>query len=171
MLLAILREIWNYGVQEFAMADQEKIDWSQCSLVEVDSLVLSGAPVLRGTRMPANAIVDNYDYGMSVAEISEQFEVPEESIRAILTQRAIALPILFDKNVPIGVRHFLPKHEVRTVVELSWPQKLQNGELLRTPPEHAVREQGFPECKTYAHIKCEHTCIRDTATLERNYPV
>ena len=114
------------------MADQEKIDWSQCSLVEVDSLVLSGAPVLRGTRMPANAIVDNYDYGMSVAEISEQFEVPEESIRAILTQRAIALPILFDKNVPIGVRHFLPKHEVRTVVELSWPQKLQNGELLRT---------------------------------------
>jgi uncharacterized protein (DUF433 family) len=85
MLLAILGEIWNYGVQEFAMADQEKIDWSQCSLVEVDPLVLSGAPVLRGTRMPANAIVDNYDYGMSVAEISEQFEVSEESIRAVLT--------------------------------------------------------------------------------------
>jgi uncharacterized protein (DUF433 family) len=85
MLLAILWEIWNYGVQEFAMADQEKIDWSQCSLVEVDPLVLSGAPVLRGTRMPANAIIDNYDYGMSVAEISEQFEVPEESILAILT--------------------------------------------------------------------------------------
>jgi uncharacterized protein (DUF433 family) len=85
MLLAILWEIWNYGVQEFAMVDQEKIDWSQCSLVAVDPLVLSGAPVLRGTRMPANAIIDNYDYGMSVAEISEQFEVPEESILAILT--------------------------------------------------------------------------------------
>jgi uncharacterized protein (DUF433 family) len=85
MLLAILGEIWNYGVQEFAMADQEKIDRSQCSLVEVDPLVLSGAPVLCGTRMPANAIVDNYDFGMSVAEISEQFEVPEESILAILT--------------------------------------------------------------------------------------
>ena len=39
--------------------------------------------------------------------------------------------ILFDKNVPIGVRHFLRKHEVRTVVELKWPPKLQNGELLR----------------------------------------
>jgi uncharacterized protein (DUF433 family) len=85
MLLAILEETWNYGVQEFAMADQEKIDRSQCSLVEVDPLVLSGAPVLCGTRMPANAIVDNYDFGMSVAEISEQFEVPEESILAILT--------------------------------------------------------------------------------------
>ncbi|HJX96798.1 MAG TPA: DUF433 domain-containing protein [Candidatus Acidoferrum sp.] len=67
------------------MAEQDKIDWSQCALVEVDPLVLSGAPVLRGTRMPANAIVDNFDYGMSVAEISEQFEVPEESIQAILT--------------------------------------------------------------------------------------
>jgi uncharacterized protein (DUF433 family) len=67
------------------MSEQDKIDWSQCSLVEVDPLVLSGAPVLRGTRMPANAIVDNFDYGMSVAEISEQFEVPEESFQAILT--------------------------------------------------------------------------------------
>jgi hypothetical protein len=41
------------------------------------------------------------------------------------------LRILFDKNVPVGVRHFLLKHEVRTVVELKWPPKLQNGELLR----------------------------------------
>ncbi|MGB2620990.1 MAG: hypothetical protein WA857_05920 [Candidatus Acidiferrum sp.] len=39
--------------------------------------------------------------------------------------------ILFDKNVPIGVRHFLSRHEVRTVVELKWPPKLQNGALLR----------------------------------------
>ncbi|HYW38819.1 MAG TPA: DUF433 domain-containing protein [Terriglobales bacterium] len=31
----------------------------------------SGAPVLHGTRMPANAIVDNFDYGMSVSEIAE----------------------------------------------------------------------------------------------------
>jgi uncharacterized protein (DUF433 family) len=66
------------------MVEQDKIDWSQCPLVEVDPLVLSGAPVLRGTRMPANAIVDNFDYGSSVAEISEQFEVSEEMIRAIL---------------------------------------------------------------------------------------
>jgi uncharacterized protein (DUF433 family) len=85
MFLAVLAEIWNYGALEFDMAEQDKIDWSECSLVEVDPLVLSGAPVLRDSRMPANAIVDNFDYGMSVAEISEQFEVPEESIRAILT--------------------------------------------------------------------------------------
>jgi len=40
------------------------------------------------------------------------------------------LLILFDKNVPVGVRQFLPKHEVRTLVEMKWSPQLENGELL-----------------------------------------
>ena len=67
------------------MDSQEKIDWSECPLVEVKPGVLSGAPVLRGSRMPVSAIVDNFDYGVSVAEIAEQFEVPPDRIEAILT--------------------------------------------------------------------------------------
>ena len=39
--------------------------------------------------------------------------------------------IVFDKNVPIGVRHFLSKHEVRTFVEMNWHPQLENGELLK----------------------------------------
>ena len=46
------------------------------------------------------------------------------------TPRVIALRILFDHNVPVGVRRFLVKHEVRTVTEMSWPPQLENGELL-----------------------------------------
>ena len=38
--------------------------------------------------------------------------------------------ILFDKNVPVGVRRFLKDHDVRTVVEMGWPDQLENGELL-----------------------------------------
>jgi len=64
---------------------KESIDWSECPLVEVKPGVHSGAPVLLGTRMPVNAIVDNFDYGVSVAEIAEQFEIPRDSIEAILT--------------------------------------------------------------------------------------
>jgi uncharacterized protein (DUF433 family) len=71
-------------VPEVAVAIQDKIDWSECPLVEVKLGVHSGAPVLRGTRMPANAIVDNFDYGMSVSEIAEQFELPPDRIEAIL---------------------------------------------------------------------------------------
>lgn len=66
------------------MASDEKIDWSQCPLVEVNPRVQSGMPVLRGTRMPVEAIVDNFDYGLNAAEISEQFEVPQASVQAIL---------------------------------------------------------------------------------------
>ena len=67
------------------MAAKERIDWSECTLVEVKPRVQSGAPVLRGTRMPVEAIVDNFDYGMSVAEIVEQFEIPPDRVEAILS--------------------------------------------------------------------------------------
>jgi predicted nuclease of predicted toxin-antitoxin system len=40
------------------------------------------------------------------------------------------LRILFDRNVPVGVRRFLPKHEVHTVVDLKWHPQLENGDLL-----------------------------------------
>jgi predicted nuclease of predicted toxin-antitoxin system len=45
------------------------------------------------------------------------------------------LRILFDKNVPVGVRRFLLKHEVHTVVEMEWPDQLENGELLKLAEE------------------------------------
>ncbi len=46
--------------------------------------------------------------------------------------------ILFDKNVPVGVRRFLPKHMVQTVVDLKWNPQLENGELL-----NAAEAAGF----------------------------
>lgn len=39
--------------------------------------------------------------------------------------------ILFDKNVPVGVRRFLAGHDVRTFVEMQWHPQLENGELLK----------------------------------------
>jgi uncharacterized protein (DUF433 family) len=44
---------------------------------------------LRGTRLPVSAIVDNFDYGVSVAEIAEQFEAPADRVEAILTYAKI----------------------------------------------------------------------------------
>ena len=67
------------------MAETTNVDWSACPLVEVKRDVQSGAPVLRGTRMPVDAILNNYDYGVSIAEIAEQFETSPESIEAILS--------------------------------------------------------------------------------------
>ena len=39
--------------------------------------------------------------------------------------------ILLDDNVSTGVRDFLPKHEVFTVLEMDWPPQIENGELLK----------------------------------------
>jgi uncharacterized protein (DUF433 family) len=81
---------------ETAMATMEKVDWSECPLVEFKPRVQSGAAVLRGTRMPVSAIVDNFDYGVSAAEIAEQFEIPPERVVAILTyanSHSIAMPL------------------------------------------------------------------------------
>jgi uncharacterized protein (DUF433 family) len=66
------------------MAGTEKIGWSECPLVEIKLGVHSGAPVLASTRMPVSAIIDNFDYGVSAAEIAEQFEIPLERVEAIL---------------------------------------------------------------------------------------
>ena len=70
---------------EVTVSTEQKIDWSECPLVEIKPGVQSGAPVLRGTRMPVSAIVDHFDYGLSVAEIAEQFEISPERVEAIVT--------------------------------------------------------------------------------------
>ncbi|HWZ45231.1 MAG TPA: DUF433 domain-containing protein [Candidatus Saccharimonadales bacterium] len=67
------------------MTPEEIIDWSQCPLVETNPRILSGAPVMRGTRMPVDAIVDNFDYGLTVVEISQQFELPPPQVEAIVS--------------------------------------------------------------------------------------
>ena len=38
--------------------------------------------------------------------------------------------ILFDNNVPHGLRFLLPGHKVRTIIEMHWSPQLKNGELL-----------------------------------------
>ena len=67
------------------MDGHETVDWSDCALVEVKAGVQGGAPVLRGTRMPVDAIVDNFDCGLGEAEIAEQFELAPECVSAVLT--------------------------------------------------------------------------------------
>lgn len=76
--------MWDDCSRKVALLTSEKIDWSDCPLVESRQRVLSGASVLLGTRMPVDAIIDNFAYGMSSAEIAEQFELPIEQVEALL---------------------------------------------------------------------------------------
>jgi uncharacterized protein (DUF433 family) len=60
------------------------LDWSQCSAVESIPGKVSGAWVLKGTRMPVSVIFENLEAGMSVHEITEVFDVTEEEVKAVL---------------------------------------------------------------------------------------
>ena len=74
------------------------VDWSECPLVEIIPGKVSGAPLLRNTRLPVEAITGNYDAfrdeGLSPdAAIAETLDCcPEaglDAIRAILSYRAV----------------------------------------------------------------------------------
>jgi uncharacterized protein (DUF433 family) len=49
---------------------------------------VSGAPILKGARVQADAIVGNYESGSPVEEIAENFAIPEGMIREILAYAA-----------------------------------------------------------------------------------
>jgi uncharacterized protein (DUF433 family) len=75
----------------------QKLDWSECAQVEIDPLRVSGRPVIKGTRMPVDDILSNYEYGVSVEEISEQFGIEASTIQNVLSyaerHNALARPI------------------------------------------------------------------------------
>jgi uncharacterized protein (DUF433 family) len=45
---------------------------------------VSGAWVLRGTRMPVQTVFANLEAGLSLAEITEVFDVTPEEVKAVL---------------------------------------------------------------------------------------
>lgn len=50
-----------------------EIDWTRCELVEEIPGKVSGRPIVRGTRILPDAIVDSYDMGESIEELCEGF--------------------------------------------------------------------------------------------------
>ena len=57
------------------------IDWTACELIEVVPGKMSGWPIVRGTRILPEAIVDSYDLGETIEQLSEGF--PSLSIAQI----------------------------------------------------------------------------------------
>ena len=50
-----------------------EIDWTQCELIERVPGKVSGRPIVRGTRIMPDPIVNSYDLGDSVEDIHEGF--------------------------------------------------------------------------------------------------
>ncbi len=64
------------------------MDWLDCPFVEVRPGVQGGRPVVRGTRMPADDIVENWEAGLEEFEIADEFRMPVAEVREILQYAA-----------------------------------------------------------------------------------
>ncbi len=62
------------------------IDWAECELVERVSGKVSGKPIIRGTRILADTIVQDAELGSSVTELRENYpDLPEATILGLLS--------------------------------------------------------------------------------------
>jgi len=68
------------------------LDWSQCPAVESVPGKLSGAWVLKGTRMPVSAIFENIEAGANIDDILEWFDgLDREQVKAVIEFAARSL--------------------------------------------------------------------------------
>jgi len=68
------------------------LDWSQCPAVESVPAKVSGAWVLKGTRMPVPAIFENLEAGANIDDIIEWFDgLDPEQVNAVIEFAARSL--------------------------------------------------------------------------------
>jgi uncharacterized protein (DUF433 family) len=61
------------------------LDWSECPAVESVPGKLSGAWVLKGTRMPVSAIFENLEAGANIEDIMQWYEgLDREQLKAVI---------------------------------------------------------------------------------------
>ena len=100
------------------------IDWSQCPDVESIPGKVSGAWVLKGTRMPVSAIFENLEAGANIDDIMEWFDgLSREQVKAVIEFAARSL----DKTpqyAPLRNAGFVRSGNTCTYSPISnWPRR------------------------------------------------
>jgi uncharacterized protein (DUF433 family) len=83
---------------------ENNLDWLACELIEQIPGKVSGQPIVRGTRILPDALVDSYDLGETLEELREGFpSLPAEQNARLIElahqqrrQHTISLPFLQD---------------------------------------------------------------------------
>ncbi len=64
------------------------MDWSSCDCVETISGKVSGAPLLKGTRVQADTIVESAELGRTPEQIAGDYRIKLSEVRALLAYAA-----------------------------------------------------------------------------------
>jgi len=59
--------------------------WEGCSAVEVVQGVVSGVPIIRGSRVQADTVLESAELGETVEEIAYSFDLDPKDIREVLS--------------------------------------------------------------------------------------
>jgi uncharacterized protein (DUF433 family) len=79
-------------IRQRATSGPSAIDWSQCPTVESVPGKVSGAWVLKDTRMPVSAIFENLEAGASIDDIIEWFHgLDRQQVQAVIEFAARSL--------------------------------------------------------------------------------
>jgi uncharacterized protein (DUF433 family) len=60
------------------------MDWSGCEEVEQVPGKVSGQPILKGTRVPADFVVENYGEGYAPAEVAWMFRLDSVQVQIVI---------------------------------------------------------------------------------------
>ena len=60
------------------------MNWLDCASVEAIPGKVSGAPIIKGTRVPVQTVIDNFNAGVTEAEISDLYDVPLASVKSVI---------------------------------------------------------------------------------------
>lgn len=59
------------------------MNWSGCELVETVPGKVSGIPLIRNTRVPADQVIESLDGGESVENVAFNFDLEPSQVRAL----------------------------------------------------------------------------------------
>ncbi len=60
------------------------IDWSKCPICESDPLKMGGVWTLRGIRISADQIIENWEDGIETIDIAEMFDLDLDDVEQLL---------------------------------------------------------------------------------------
>jgi uncharacterized protein (DUF433 family) len=84
--------LYSVAYSERGVQTMAHLDWSQCPAVESIPGKVSGAWVLRGTRMPVSAIFENIEAGANINDIMEWFDgLDRQQVKAVIEFAARSL--------------------------------------------------------------------------------
>ena len=78
-------EVVEDAVRKYETSKLTALDWSRCTAVERSAERVSGAWVLRGTRMPVATIFENLEAGANLDDIMSWYDgLDREQVKAVL---------------------------------------------------------------------------------------